>query len=178
MDEKESTLKSFLEIIWHKCEGDIEQKVSMYDAGEPLGYSKNEAGSLAEELMVQGMLELKTLAGEVSLTTEGLAFLGLSLPQSQKSTAQQKLGKQSVLAKADLSLVADLTAEIKKQVVTNALDYQVIEEIVVDLKTIEVQLLSPRPKTEIVREILRSLQKSLGENSLSETADTIAACLG
>ncbi len=42
-----------------------------------------------------------------------------------------------------------------------SLPYENTEEIIIDIKTIEIQMLSPNPKTEIIREALRSLQKSL-----------------
>jgi aspartate racemase len=49
----------------------------MYEVGRSLGLGKVEAGALAEELMVAGLVELKTLAGAITITADGLRYLGL-----------------------------------------------------------------------------------------------------
>ena len=51
-----------------------------------------------------------------------------------------------------------------------------MEEIVIDIKTIETQLLSPNPKIAVIREVLRSLHKtitSLGGNALATEIDAL-----
>ena len=54
-----------------------------------------------------------------------------------------------------------------------------MEEIVIDMKTIEVQLLSSRPKTAIVREILRSLSTLLKEvEATSRLSEKIEMVVG
>jgi len=178
MTNDELTVKTYLETVFDKCNRDTQQQVSMYEAGEAIGLEKNEAGSLAEDLMVEGLLELKSLAGNVSLTVEGLAMLGISSQDSLHHTDEFRLSRETIVNEADLTLIQQLIDDTKKVTGTQPLEFALLEEIVFDLKTLEVQLLSPQPKTAIIREILGSIQNTLTEAQLTETAEKIACSLG
>jgi hypothetical protein len=60
--------------------------------------------------------------------------------------------------------------EIKNEIPSLNLEYELLEEIVVDLKTIEVHMLSPRPKISVLREIFRSLQNALATTAAGKVA--------
>jgi len=50
------------------------------------------------------------------------------------------------------------------------------EEMVIDIKTIEVQMLSPHPKTAVIREVLRSMVQCLPEkDDLKRKVDALIA---
>lgn len=170
MDSEELTIKAYLEELHRRCGGDTEVQVSMHEVGEAIGLDKAEAGSLAEQLMVQGLTELRTLAGGISITQEGMAELGLSPPPTNNSDISLQLSSGPVATDADRQLVHQLTLEIKEQLSSIKLDYKLLEEFVIDLKTIEVQMLSPKPKISILRELFRSLQTTSKEANLGEIA--------
>ena len=125
------------------------------------GLDKAEAGSLAEKLMVQGQAELRTLAGGISITPEGLAALGITVLTSHSTENTLCLSNGPVANDTDRQTIQSLIKEIKKTISGLQLEYDVLEEIVFDLKTIEVQLLSPKPKVPVFLELLRSLLKTL-----------------
>ncbi|MEE4136198.1 MAG: hypothetical protein V2I32_08975 [Desulforhopalus sp.] len=160
MTSDELTKRNFLDEVYRQTDGDPSAQVSMYEAGAAIGLEKSGAGLLAEGLMVEGLVELRTLAGGISITDEGMACLGYSARGSSASTEPQ-LSTGELLTQEDRDLLAKLNVAIHAAVSSRQLDYALIEELVIDLKTIEVQLLSPRAKTMIIREVLRSLQTAL-----------------
>lgn len=161
MDIDELNIKAFLEELYRQTNGDTEQQVSMYDVGSAIGLDKTEAGSLAEQFMVQGQAELRTLAGGISITPEGLAVLGIAAPSPHSAEDNFRLGADPVIDEADRQNVHLLTKEIKNDISSLALEYEQLEQIILDLKTIEVHMLSPRPKTAVLREIFRSMLSTL-----------------
>ncbi len=161
MDIDDQNIKAFLEELHRQTDGDTEQQVSMYDVGAAIGLDKAEAGSLAEQFMVQGQAELRTLAGGISITAKGLAALGIAAPSPHSTEDNFRLGACPVVDEADRQAVHLLTKEIKDGISGLALDYEQLEEIILDLKTIEVHMLSPKPKTAVLREIFRSMLGAL-----------------
>jgi len=153
--------RDYLHELYTLSEGDTTNEVSMYDVGATLGLEKAQAGAIAEELMVEGWVELKTLAGGISITVEGLKALNVKDPSAVGNSHIIKLGADIVLNDQARSAVTDLIVEIKNTATGHQADYFQLEEIIIDIKTIEIQMLSPKPKTSIVREALRSLEISL-----------------
>jgi len=173
MDNHDMTIKSYLGELYRLSGGDTEFQVSMYDVGAAIGLDKAQAGSLAEELMVQGQAELRTLAGGISITPDGLAILGFSAaPAPQSSDNSLNLSKGPVASESDRETIQSVLEKIKPEISGQQLDYAVLEEIVMDLKTIEVQMLSPNPKIAILKPILHSLQDTL-ETGKVENAVTM-----
>ncbi len=170
MATEENKGKEYLDQLYRLTGGDIQAQVSMYEIGAAIGLEKSAAGSLAEELMVQGQAELRTLAGGISITVDGLSALGIAVatPQSAKSGFQ--LGQGPVADDNDRGTMQQIAEEIKKSITGLHLEYNLLEEIVLDLKTIEVQLLSPKPKIAVLREILRSLHAALAAAHVDKTA--------
>lgn len=157
-DETYQPARSMLEALYQKTQGDPQQTVSMYDLGIALGLAKAAAGSAAEELMVEGLAELRTLAGGISITAEGLAALGIVPISGEAASATgRRLSKGPLLDTSDRELIDQLLSELRLRPQSGKTLGE-LEEIVVDLKTLEVQLLSPAAKTAIVREILCSLR--------------------
>jgi hypothetical protein len=106
----------------------------------------------------------------------GLKALGRSLPGVSKGQAVT-LGRDPVLAPETIEMVTGLLAEIKAvlEMETNA--YAWVEEVVMDIKTMEVQLLSPKPKTGIVREIFNSLNRNLKQTGAGDLNQKLSAVL-
>ena len=169
--------KAYLEELYRLTGGDTEMQVSMYEVGAAIGLDKSEAGSLAEELMVQEQTELRTLAGGISITIQGLAVLGIDVAAPQSAESSFQLSKGPVTAASDRQAIQLLTEEIKSEISGLKLNYDLLEEIVMDLKTIEVHLLSPKPKTAVLREILRSLHIALETAHAGKTATKLKTVL-
>jgi hypothetical protein len=152
---------SLLLELYQKTKGDLQQTVSMYDLGASLGLSKSAAGAAAEELMVEGLVELRTLSGGISITAEGLAALGIAPAAPPVAPGLgRKLSKKPVLDDGDRELLQQLLAELRACSGSGKTIGQ-MEEILFDIKTIEVQLLSPAAKSAIIREVLHSLNAAL-----------------
>ena len=171
--EEHETLH-FLTELYNSTDGDTSRQVSMYDIGGALGLEKSSAGAIAEELIVDGYAELVTLSGGISITSNGLKELNIA-PEESPLTSVRKLGAEKILGEDGLKAVEEMLAMIKVCVTGNDASYQNLEEIVIDIKTVELQLLSPKPKTEIIREILKSLNESMSATGNTVVSDQIAA---
>lgn len=173
MDIDDLNLKSYLEELYRQTAGNTEAQVSMYDLGAAIGLDKAEAGSVAEQLMVQGQAELRTLAGGISITPEGLAFLGIAVPAAASVENGFFLGKGPVADDNDRRTIHLLTQEIKNGLSGLSIEYELLEEIILDLKTIDVQMLSPKPKIAVLREIMRSLHAAFAAADAGDIADLL-----
>lgn len=177
MDLDELQGRNFLDELYRQTKGDTTVQVSMYEVGATLGLNKGEAGSLAESLIVDGLVELKTLAGGIGITNEGLASLGLAAPAGPAAGAEFSLSHGPVAIEKDRQTVAELVRQIKDSLPGRSLPYDSLEEIVIDLKTVELCLLSPKPKIAVLRELFRSLHDVLANADIKETAALLKAVI-
>ncbi len=158
MDNPEA--KAYLLELYKITGGDTNAKVSMYEAGKNIGMEKQDAGKTAEELFMYGYAEIKTLSGGIGITMDGIKAVQ-EMTGEKSDDKSLSLGSGPVLEDSARENMEKILRDIKAEITGANLSYEIMEEIVIDIKTIEVQMLSPNPKTEIIREILRSLQKSL-----------------
>ena len=165
MNSDEMTSASYLHELYNATQGNPETQVSMHDIGFSIGIEKSEAGRIAQELMVQGYIDLKTLAGGISITNEGLSSLGFTPSNSndQKTTLQLSTGP--VVNDEDRHTIEKIVSSIKIELSSQAQDYKTTEQTVLDLKVIELHLLSPAPKTSVFLELFRSLTQSFEGNT-------------
>jgi hypothetical protein len=163
--------RSFLFEIYTMTNGDTEAQVSMYDAGKTLGLEEAEAGKIAEDLFIQGFAELKTLSGGIGITLQGLKALDIKI--SLQHDASLSLGESIILEDQGKKAVEKIVQDIKDCITQTKTPYKQLEEIVMDIKTIEIQMLSPNPKTGIIREVLRSLHKNLSGSGQDDLAAKI-----
>lgn len=165
----------FLTELHQAVKADPNASVSMYDIGRTLGLDKTQAGRVGEEVIAMGWAEIKTLSGAIGITTEGLL---VAEPSGGASAAPRlTLGREVVLDAESRVSAEKALALIQERIPGLATSYAGIEELVIDLKTAQVQLLSPRPKTAILREILRSLQIALRSAGAGDTAAVIESML-
>ena len=178
MDLDELQGRNFLDELYRQTKGDTTVQVSMYEVGAALGLNKGEAGSLAESLIVDGLVELKTLAGGIGITNEGLTSLGIAAPAGPVAGATFSLSHGPVATEQDRQTIAELIRQIKDSLPGRTLPYDCLEEIVIDLKTVELHLLSPKPKIAVLRELFRSLHDALAAAGIKETATVLKAVVG
>ncbi len=171
-----SEANAYLYELYTRTGGGLDAQVSMYDVGQALGMGRNEAGTMAESLYIQGLAELKTLSGGIGITREGLTVLDIT--KDDGPDASLSLGKGPVLDDQGRTAIDIILPEIKKNLADNKMAYPQIEEMILDIKTIEVQMLSPKPKTAIIREVLKSIYagfETSGPKGLSERLKGLAA---
>lgn len=176
MDINSPEEKAFLYELYTQTKGNTEAQISMHDVGTALGLEKNEAGSLAENLFIQGFAELKTLSGGIGITDQGMKVLDIKPPPRPGDDAL-KLGKTLVLEAAGKKAVEKILKAIKENSIGAKPSYDTLEELIMDIKTIEVQMMSPRPKTQIIREILRSLSANIEKNGPEDLAAGLNALI-
>jgi len=151
--------KSFLYQLYTMTRGDTEAQVSMYDVGAELSIGNNDAGKLAEALYSEGFAELKTLSGGIGITQVGLKVLNKEDKSVESNLLQ--LNQGPVLDQRGHEASVTILKEIKAASSNLKLTYEQTDELVIDIKSMEIQMLSPHPKTGIIREILASILKNL-----------------
>ena len=176
MDPIDATAERYLDELLQRTGGDAGKQVSMFDIGAALGLEKEAARALAEDLIAEGLVEIKTLSGGIGITEKGV---GLSYASGGgASGAGLELGKGPVLEEKGREALQVILNEIKDRTAQTKVRYSDLEEMVIDIKTAEVQLLSPNPKTEIIRAVLNSLSHGLrlcGAADLGDKVERMAA---
>lgn len=178
MDIGNEQNKSFLMELCKIADGDSTAQVSMYDVGTALGMEKGEAGIVAEELIVDGLVELVNLSGGVSISAEGLKFINREPDMGAGVKDITKLGVDPVLSFDKCKAVEETLQRYRDAVEKKQIPYSRLEEIIIDIKTLEIQLISIKPKTSIVRAILFVLAGYASEDGLGELEQQLAVMTG
>jgi len=168
MNIEDEQVKNFLSQLYQLTGGELSAEVSMYDIGDALGFDKSEAGSIAEDLIIDGFAELKNLAGAIAITVEGLQALEVEPQDNNPEAGLISMGEKTEVDADTSRALETLLLEIKTAILSVDVKYDAVEEVVFDIKTLEVQLFSPRPKASIVREILSSLAAVLASQKSSD----------
>jgi hypothetical protein len=150
--------QQFLIQLFEQTRGDGSTQVSMYDIGEVLGMDRDTASSVAQELMGRQLAEIRTLSGGIGISADGSARVQeLVGPMGSDSSEPASLGNAAVLSSGGQQTVGQVISELKNQTGSLGLDFDSLGELMADLKTMEAQLDSTRPKTAIIRECLGSI---------------------
>jgi hypothetical protein len=162
----------------HRCTGgDPSASASMYDLGAGAGVDRQDAKEIGEALIGAGLAAIVSLSGKIGITAEGLAYLqdrGAASPAQEKKA---RLGSTPVIEPAAREAVETLVARIKTEAGHQQWPYEAFSELTADLRTIEAQLASPRPKTSILRECLRALRALLERNGARAALPPIDALI-
>jgi len=166
------TTRQFLAELMHCTQGDPQARISMYQVGATLGLEKAEAGKLAEEVIAEGWAEIKTLSGEIGITPDGIEASGGPAVDGDRPQTPS-MGKGPIIQDDERAAVEQILGQVQERLNSLSPPYGTLEEIVMDLKTARVQLLSPKPKTAIIKEVLRSLGDALHSAAGDDTATLI-----
>lgn len=150
------TNRQFLEALYAQTGDDTDTHFSMYDLGAVIGLDREESRVVAEELMAEGLLEIRTLSGGVALSQDGQALFSVKADESGEAGAD-RLGQNSPMDERQRALVEQLLTTLKAEVGAQSLVYEALAEMIADVRTIEAQLTSPRAKTAVVRTCLEGL---------------------
>lgn len=171
--EQDDLHKMFLDELYRQTQGDTAARISMYEVGAALGLDRNQAGALAETLIVDGLVELKTLAGGIGITDEGLTRLGFATPADSAASTAFTLGRDPVAGEEDRRMTTELLLGMRQGISGRPLAYEHLEQLILDLKSLELHLLSPKPKTAVLRELLVSLQEVFLAAGIQEIVEQI-----
>jgi len=152
------TGQQFMVQLFAQTRGDQSVQVSMYDIGGLLGLERDAAARVAQELIGLQMVEIRTLSGGICISAAGSEMVqGLIGPLAADVGDSTKLGGEPLLNSASRQALEQIVSEIKDQTGTLGLDFDSLTELVADLKSIDAQLGSSRPKTAIIRACLHSI---------------------
>jgi hypothetical protein len=171
--------QKFLLSLYKETKGDITVQKSMYEIGSEMGLDREEASKLTEDLMGWSLVEIRTLSGGVAITStavEEIEELGYLPDNSVEITVQ--LGSDQLVSAEIRLVIEQLTGEIKQAAGGLGLPFESLSELMTDLKTIDVQLDSTRPKTAILRECLRSIKPILDKAEDKEIFNRVGSLLG
>jgi hypothetical protein len=170
-------VQRFLVELYLRTQGDSSIKVSMYDIGEVLGLDRRASFQTAEELLVTGLAELKTLSGGIGITTDGVAE-ARQLGVVGEGNTGPSLGNAPVLDETGRQAVEQISTRLKSQMGEKGLDFDQLAEMLADLKSIDTQLSSPKPKTAIIRECFQSIKGVLQKSGDADSLALVKILLG
>jgi predicted Zn-dependent protease len=134
---------------------------------------------VAETLIGLQLVEIRTLSGGIGISAEGAAevkdLMGGVLTTDE---TPGQLNDQPVMDAPGRQAVERVTDALKGQTGNLGLDFDGLSEMMADLKTIEAQLGSARPKTAIIRECLRSIKGLLEAQPENESLLKVKGLLG
>ena len=178
-DEIDVDGQQFLIQLYQETGGDANVQVSMYDIGDRLGLERDMAARVAQDLMASTLVEIRTLSGGIAISAEGLqAARELMGPAAANGVEVAKLGDSLILEDSGRQAVEQIAAELKKQAGSLGLDFVTLAELMADLKTIDAQLGSSRPKTAIIRECLGSVLEVSKKGGNSKITDRLQSLVG
>ena len=172
-----SEANTFIVELYRLTKGDPAAQVSSTDVGTAIGLEKAEAGKLSEELIGQGWVEIKTLSGGIGITAEGIEAARAAGGGPIPGETQLSLGTAPILDDSGRQTVETLLGKIKAHLGASPVSYENLEELIIDIKTLETQLLSRKPKTAVAREVLRSLHATLERMGARDTARGLKSVL-
>ena len=176
--EVDETGRQFLMQLFEQTRGDSSVQVSMYDIGAMVGLERDAASRVAEELMGEQLVEIRTLSGGIGISAAGSEIVQRIAGPSSGSGEIVKLGDEPLINSAGRQAVERIVAEIKDQVGTLGLGFDALTELMADLKTIDAQLDSPRPKTAIIRQCFVSIGGVLKMKPDSKLNGSVNGLLG
>jgi hypothetical protein len=171
--------QQFLIQLFEQTGGDSSAQVSMYDIGEGVGLDRDTSSRVAETLIGLQLVEIRTLSGGIGISTEGASEVSrLTGGVSPAGGSPGKLTDQPVMDPISTRGVEQAAGELKSLAGNLGLDFDGLSELMADLKTIDAQLGSSRPKTGIIRECLRSIKAVLEGIGNGDSLVKIRALLG
>ena len=165
--------KEFLLQLFKVSKADVATKVSMYEIGESLGMDRGQTDFIITELIGFDYVEIRTLSGGIGITTQGIDASRLLTGESGLQSRAPHLGSDPILNESAKEACGMMTAIVKSGATNSGLNFDALAELMADLKTIEAQLNSPKPKSGIIKESFRSILAVLEKAGNKEIAENI-----
>ena len=177
--ELDESGQQYLIQLFQQTGGDTAAQVSMYDVGEAMGMDHDTSARLAESLIGLQLAEIRTLSGGIGISAEGAAevntLMGGGAPAGE---SPGRLSDDPIMDEQNCRAVEHVAGALKNQAGSLGLDFDGLTELMADLKTIDAQLGSSRPKTVIVRECLLSIKAVIEGVGNNDSLTTIKMLLG
>ena len=165
---------SFLLELCQRTNADTSVQASMYEIGEALGLDRDNAKQVSEELISWNLVEIRTLSGGIGISQDGIAEAHkLSGSPTAAEKIGFKLGKVTVIDEDGRRAIEEITLDLKQRTGSLALEFDILNEFIADLKTIDAQLSSPKPKAAILQQCFQSLKETAEKAGDLESAAKI-----
>jgi hypothetical protein len=175
----DQTDRDFLQQLYDNTDGDTSTQVSMYEVGASLNLDRDASSQAAQTLIGLDLAEIKTLSGGIGISAEGVAWIeGDGTDHETATGTGARLSGDPVLGPAELESVEHLSGYLKKEAGGLGLDFDRLTELVADLRTIDAQLTSSRPKTDIVRGCFKSIETLMAELGHKGACDRLHTLIG
>jgi hypothetical protein len=179
IDELDENDQQYLIRLFEQTRGNPAAQVSMYDVGEDLGMDHDTSARVAENLIGLQLAEIRTLSGGIGISAEGAAEVkGLTGGASPAGETTGRLSDLPIVDAQGCRAIERVVDGLKSQTGNLGLDVDGLSEMMADLKTIDAQLGSSRPKTAIIRECLRSIKVLLEAQTEGESLRKVNGLLG
>lgn len=175
--ELDQICRDFLSKVYERTRGDGSVQVSMYDIGDALGLDRDASSQTAQSLIGLDLVEIKTLSGGIGISAKGSETMEAQRGGGSAG-ADRRLSDARVLSAGDIAAVDQVIGHLKDTAGSLGLDFEHLAELVADLRTIDAQMVSTKPKTAIVRECLRSIRKVLSPGAHAEAHNRLSTLLG
>ena len=182
LEEKKTIRLIFLKTLYEDSNGNTLDFVDMYELGEKLGLTSDVAYQTAQYLDGEGLLEIRTLDGGVTITHSGVIEIEeaienpgektehfppiniITIHSMENSVIQQ--GSPGSVQKVnygttELDKVKAILAELEKRMDQINLSANDNQEMLQEIQTIKAQLGSPKPKSVIISESLKTIRELL-----------------
>ncbi len=167
----------FLMELFEKIEGMTAGSTSMYEIGSSIGLEREDARQIAENLMSEGLIEIRTLSGGIAMTEDGIEA-ARELGAGKGGDTRSRLPDGPVLDGPGREAVEALSAFLKVHTGELQLAFDPLAELMADLRTIDAQLASPRPKTAVIRACFESIRGVLEATRAGEELARVNQLLG
>lgn len=160
-------LETFFSALIQKTKDSTTHQVSMTEVGGSIGLDKAASSRAVEELIWLGLVDIRTLSGAVGLTEAG------KLLAQERLTPEEPyigIGQGDIIGEAAKEGVGKLLSGIKNCLGALNLDFDRMNQAVVDVRTLEAQMSAPHPWTAIVRECLKAIAADVGDRLQPELA--------
>lgn len=189
---------AFLRDVYDKAAGNRMARMRMQEVAADLGLDEDEAFSVAQYLVDEGLLEWAAMGGLMAITHWGIKEIEEAIAAPDEATehfpplviAQNYIQVGSMVGSAvqqgtqdsvqiasqgvDVGELRALVVDIRRAIESAQLEPGDRDEAVADLATLDAQLASPRAKPGILREGLASLQRIIESAVASGVASAAA----
>lgn len=180
--EKQKNRFQFLKKLYDEAKGSEMAAYDMQELGGEIGIPYDETSEVVSYLIQEDLIAAYGLGGGIHLTHWGIKEMEQALSEPEKSTEHfmpvniiqigtmnnssvqqathhsvihQKLGKEEV---SNLNKIIAAIEELQK---TLALSGELQEEFISEIQTLKIQTKSPKPKSIVVHECLKSIRNIL-----------------
>jgi len=144
--------KRMLRAIYQETGGAGNQTAGMWAIGEKLGLDRGRTEDIAMQLVADGLVEIKSLSGGLSLTEEGRA--GIQDLSVEKSAAPDPASWISRIE----SEISRIESEMQEWAID---DPTARHDLEIDIATLKLQIERSRPLNLVILNILEAIQEIL-----------------